>query len=79
MIALLGLGVIFSFLNLISPWLVVGLLLGYLIFLLIVSTTVKLNFFVRSHNSNPQVLDRKIAITFDDGPVENTKEILKSS
>jgi len=77
MIALLGLGVIFSFLNLISPLLVVGLFVGYLLFLLIVSTTVKLNFFVRSHNSNPQVVDRKIAITFDDGPVENTKEILR--
>jgi len=76
MIALLVFGLILVLFELISIWLVFGVLTGYLIFLLILSTNIRLNFFVRSHNNNPEVEDRRVAITFDDGPVENTLAIL---
>ena len=57
-------------------WFFAGLLLGYLSFLLIVSTNIRLNFFVTSYNHNPHFLEKKVALSFDDGPVENTIAIL---
>jgi len=77
MVTLITVGVILVILNLVSLWLVLGVFIGYIIFLLVVSTNVKLNFFVRAHNGNPYELDRRVALTFDDGPVENTIQILK--
>ncbi len=77
MISLITLGVFLVFQNMISLWLITGILIGYILFLLIVSTNVKLNFFVRAHNGNPYESERRVAITFDDGPVENTIEILR--
>lgn len=62
--------------GLISIWLITGGILGYLVFLLIVSTNVQFNFFVKAFNRNPGVSGKKVAITFDDGPVENTLKIL---
>jgi len=63
--------------GLISFWSIAGGILGYLVFLLIVSTNVQFNFFVNSFNRNPEVSGKKVAITFDDGPVENTLKILE--
>jgi len=63
--------------GLISIWLILGGILGYLAFLLIVSTNVQFNFFVNAFNRNPEVSGKKVAITFDDGPVENTLKILE--
>ncbi|MCM4158828.1 polysaccharide deacetylase family protein [Antarcticibacterium flavum] len=57
--------------------LVIGLVLGYMGFLLFVSTNVQLNFFLRAFNNNPEETERRIALTFDDGPVENTLKILE--
>lgn len=76
MITLITVGVILVSLNKISFWLVFGIVAGYILFLLIVSTNIKLNFFVRAHNRIPNELERRVALTFDDGPVENTLEIL---
>ncbi|MFO8148491.1 MAG: polysaccharide deacetylase family protein [Gillisia sp.] len=45
--------------------------------MLIVSTNVQFNFFVNAFNNNRFISDKKIAITFDDGPVENTLKILE--
>lgn len=69
-------GVALVFLKLISIWIFCGVVLAYLFFLLLVSTNVQWNFFLKAHNSNPKVKNREIALTFDDGPVENTLEIL---
>ena len=63
--------------RLFSIWFVIGGILGYLAFLLIVSTNVQFNFFVKAFNRNPMVSGKKVAITFDDGPVENTLKILE--
>lgn len=63
--------------GLLSIWLVAGAMLGYLVFLLIVSTNVQFNFFVNAFNRNPGVSGKNVAITFDDGPVENTLKILE--
>ncbi len=63
--------------GLLSPWLVAGALMGYLVFLLIVSTNVQFNFFVPAFNRNPEVPGKMVAISFDDGPVENTLKILE--
>lgn len=76
-IGLLITGGILTLFGLISIWFVIGGILGYLAFLLIVSTNVQFNFFVKAFNQNPEVSGKKVAITFDDGPVENTLEILQ--
>ncbi|HZJ35838.1 MAG TPA: polysaccharide deacetylase family protein [Gillisia sp.] len=70
-------GGILAMFGLISFWSIAGGILGYLVFLLIVSTNVQFNFFVNSFNRNPEVSGKKVAITFDDGPVENTLKILE--
>lgn len=74
--SLLLLGVMLMILKLLPVWLFFLLLLVYLLFLLIVSTNIRFNFFVKAYNSNPQVSGKKVAITFDDGPSENTLKIL---
>jgi peptidoglycan/xylan/chitin deacetylase (PgdA/CDA1 family) len=76
-IGLLITGGILTLFGLISIWLILGGILGYLAFLLIVSTNVQLNYFVDALNRNPEVSGKKVAITFDDGPVENTIKILE--
>ena len=76
-IGLLITGGILVLFGLISIWLIAGGILGYLVFLLIVSTNVQFNFFVNAFNRNPEVSGKKVAITFDDGPVENTLKILE--
>lgn len=76
-LSLLLLGALLSALDYISAWLIIGFVLGYITFILIVSTNVQLNFFVWAFHSNPQEEDNRIALTFDDGPVENTLKILE--
>ncbi|WP_231563363.1 polysaccharide deacetylase family protein [Salegentibacter sp. Hel_I_6] len=48
-----------------------------MLFLLTVSTNVRFNFFVKSFSENQNIKEKQIAITFDDGPVENSLKILK--
>ena len=74
--SLLLLGVMLMILKILPVWLFFLLLLVYLLFLLIVSTNIRFNFFVKAYNSNPKVSGKKVAITFDDGPSENTLKIL---
>jgi len=76
-LSLLLIGAFLSVYNLISPWLVLGFIIGYGTFLLIVSTNIRLNFFVYALHFNPYEEDDRIALTFDDGPVENTLRILE--
>ncbi|MGM0390569.1 MAG: polysaccharide deacetylase family protein [Bacteroidota bacterium] len=71
------LGVLLVSFNIAFFWLLLGFAVGYLLFLLIVSTNVQFNFFVNAFNNNRFISDKKIAITFDDGPVENTLKILE--
>lgn len=51
--------------------------MGYLTFILFVSSNIRLNFFVKAYHNNRFETDRNVAITFDDGPVENTLRILE--
>ncbi len=44
---------------------------------LILSTNVQFNFFVKAYNNNPAYPDNSVAFSFDDGPTENTLEILE--
>jgi len=76
-LSLLLTGAFLSLFNIISPWLVTGFILGYGSFLLIVSTNIRLNFFVYGLHFNPFEEDDRVALTFDDGPVENTLKILE--
>ncbi len=75
-LSLLLLGAFLSVYNIISPWIVLGFILGYGSFLLIVSTNIRLNFFVYGLHNNPLEEDDRVALTFDDGPDENTLKIL---
>lgn len=70
-------GLVLGFFHRDTFWVVAGFGLLYLLFLLVVSTNVRFNFFVRSLSRNPATLDRKIALTFDDGPVAQTLRILE--
>lgn len=76
-LSLLLTGAFLSLYNIVSPWLILGFILGYGSFLLIVSTNIRLNFFVYGLHFNPYEEDDRIALTFDDGPVENTLKILE--
>lgn len=76
-LSLLLVGALFSAFNYISPWLIIGFIIGYLCFILIISTNVQLDFFVKAFHNNPFEEDGRIALTFDDGPVENTLKILE--
>ena len=44
--------------------------------MLVVSTNVQLNFFVNAYNQNPDYPENVVALSFDDGPVAETLEIL---
>ena len=66
-----------TFFGLTSFWYVLTFIILYLLFLLTVSTNVRFNFFVNSISENRNIINKQVAITFDDGPVENTLEILK--
>ncbi|MDX1542520.1 MAG: polysaccharide deacetylase family protein [Christiangramia sp.] len=48
----------------------------YIIFILIVSTNVQFNFFVKAYNKNPDFPENAVALSFDDGPDDNTLKIL---
>ena len=76
-LSLLLVGAFLSAFNYVSPWLIIGFVFGYLSFVLIVSTNVQLDFFVKAFHHNPFEEDGRIALTFDDGPVENTLKILE--
>jgi len=48
----------------------------YIFLILVLSTNVQFNFFVKAHNQNPNYPENSVALSFDDGPVENTLHIL---
>ncbi len=48
----------------------------YLLFLLLISTNVQWNFFIKAFNRSPKHKKNEVALTFDDGPVETTLKIL---
>ncbi len=75
-IILFFLGVALVFFELVSIWVFLVSILAYLLFLLLVSTNVQWNFFMKAFNSNPGIKNKNIALTFDDGPVPNTLKIL---
>ncbi|CAM4127686.1 polysaccharide deacetylase family protein [Gillisia hiemivivida] len=75
-ILLFFIGVLLVFFEFISIWILLIAVLAYLFFLLLISSNVQWNFFVKAYNNNPAITNREIALTFDDGPVENTLEIL---
>lgn len=70
-------GLVLAFFGLAPFIYVLAFIVFYLLFLLTVSTNVRFNFFVKSFNENPGLNKKQVAITFDDGPVEITLEILK--
>ncbi|PRX47390.1 polysaccharide deacetylase family protein [Salegentibacter salegens] len=76
-ILLLFAGLVLAIFGFTSFWYVLSFIVFYLLFLLTVSTNVRFNFFVNSISENPGIKEKQIAISFDDGPVENTLEILK--
>lgn len=57
-------------------WPVLVVILLYVILMLVLSTNVRWNFFVKSYSHRINFPQRKIALSFDDGPSETTLEIL---
>lgn len=57
-------------------WPVFIIITFYIILMLILSTNVQMNFFVKAYNENPEYSENAVALSFDDGPVENTLKIL---
>ncbi|MFD1095972.1 polysaccharide deacetylase family protein [Salegentibacter chungangensis] len=76
-IVLLVTGLLLVYLGAIPLWVVISVILFYSLFLLFVSTNVRFNYFVRSFNHRKGISERKIALSFDDGPVENTLKVLE--
>ncbi|CAL66631.1 polysaccharide deacetylase family protein [Christiangramia forsetii] len=58
-------------------WPMLLIAFAYIFLILVLSTNVQFNFFVKSYNQNPHFPEKAVALSFDDGPVENTLEILK--
>ncbi len=59
-----------------SFWPVIVIAFVYAILMLVLSTNVQFNFFVKAYNRNPDYPENAVALSFDDGPVENTLKIL---
>jgi len=59
-----------------SFWPMILIVLVYTLLMLVLSTNVQFNFFVKAFNRNPDYPQNAVALSFDDGPVENTLEIL---
>ena len=70
-------GILAVYFEVISIWWLLSASVLYLIFLLIISTNVQWNFFVRANNGVKNHDKNEVALTFDDGPVENTLQILE--
>lgn len=76
-LALLFVGALLSAFQFFSGWLIIGFILGYLTFILFVSSNIQLDFFMKAYHNNRFETNNRVAITFDDGPVENTLKILE--
>ncbi|GAA4323840.1 polysaccharide deacetylase family protein [Pontixanthobacter gangjinensis] len=75
--AILVITAILLFYNGIWPfWPVILAIVAYIVLMLVLSTNVQMNFFVKAYNENPAYPEKAVALSFDDGPVENTLEIL---
>jgi len=48
----------------------------YILLILVLSSNIQFNFFVKAYNKNPTYPINAVALSFDDGPVENTLKIL---
>ena len=57
-------------------WPILLIAFFYTSLILFLSTNVQYNFFVRAYNQNPDYPENAVALSFDDGPVENTLKIL---
>lgn len=75
-ISLLVLLALWSLFAAISLWLFVGVLLVWLTIAAIGSSFIQFNYHVKAYCHQPSEKQNKIALTFDDGPNENTREIL---
>ncbi len=62
--------------NIWPVWPVILIILFYLSLVLILSSNIRFNFFVRAYNNNPDFSENAVALSFDDGPEEFTLEIL---
>ena len=60
----------------VRPWIFVAVLFTWLVFTTWGSFDIRINYFVRAYSGNPREKERKIAITFDDGPHEMTPQVL---
>jgi len=57
-------------------WPILLIAIVYSLLILLLSTNVQFNFFVKAYNKNPDYPENAVALSFDDGPVENTLKIL---
>jgi peptidoglycan-N-acetylglucosamine deacetylase len=71
-----AIAVVLFFLDIWPIWvfLLIGIL--YIVLILVLSTNVQLNYFVKAYNKNRDFPEKAVAISFDDGPVPNTLHIL---
>ncbi|MFT3793711.1 polysaccharide deacetylase family protein [Flavobacterium sp.] len=76
-LSVLGLLALWSFFAPVSGWYFVFILLLWFVTNIIGSSFIQYNYHVKAYCSNPSEKDQKIALTFDDGPNENTLQILE--
>ena len=75
-LALLLLLLVFNFFVTVKWWCILLVLGIRFLFLLAGSSFIQLNFHVKAYCKNPLQKEKKIALTFDDGPNEITPQIL---
>ena len=75
--ALLVLLALWSLFAAVSVWIFVAILFVWLLTNVVGSSFIQLDYHVNAYCSNPSELQKKVALTFDDGPNENTLQILK--
>ena len=57
-------------------WPLLLIAFAYIFLILVLSTNVQFNFFIKAYNQNPDYHENAVALSFDDGPVENTLTVL---
>ena len=67
---------LWSFFAFVAVWWFVLVLVMWFFTALIASSLIYLNYHVKAYCSNPGVKGNEIALTFDDGPNENTLKVL---
>ena len=76
-VSILVMMVFLSFLSEVKWWYFLALFLFWLVMTVWGSSDIRLGYFIKTYCNNQHEKERRIALTFDDGPSANTERLLK--